>query len=90
MEKQNLLLTVYSLQIKGVSYEVHAEQGLVTTSFYLSYSDSYPRVYLCEITNREIAEKKDVGELDEYLRDLVSEDDIRKLQIVNTSYPVDE
>lgn len=91
MNSQNLLLIIYEVGYRNIKYEVHAEMGLVNTFFYLTYPDSYPRVFLTEMSNKEIADMKDQGYWEEFLKqELIDDLDVKKLAFVNNSYPDDD
>lgn len=91
MNKQNLLLIIHEVAYRNIKYEVHAEIGLVNTRFYLTYPDSYPRVFLTEMSNKEIADMEDLGCWETFLKQKLIDDlDVKRLIWVNESYPDDD
>lgn len=91
MNKQNLLLAIYEVGYKNIKYEVHAEIGLVNTCFYLTYPNSHPRVFLTEMSNKEIADMKDLGYWESFIKhELIDDLDVKRLIVVNNSYPDDD
>ncbi len=89
MKEQHFSLTVYSEFYKG--YSVQAESDLINTRLFLTMgADTHPRLFLTELSNREMVEMIELGTVEECLKNLITEETEKQFDIVNNSYPVDE